>query len=72
MSDLRAFGWSVVVALNVLAALALMLWLFLGPFGLFLLLGTWPLAGGAAFTIAWLCCPAPGEPRGKPGVRGHP
>lgn len=72
MSDLKAFGWSVVVALNAIVAVALILWLSLGAFGLFLLLGTWPLVGAAAFFTTWLCCPSPGEKRGNPGVRGHP
>ena len=60
MSDLKALGWSLVVAVNAVALAAFLLWLALDAFGLFLFLGTWPLVGGAAGFIAWICCPSPG------------
>ncbi len=72
MSDLKAFGWSVAVALNVLVAAGAILWLLPGSLGLYAFLGTWPLIGAAAGLAAWIGTPSPGEKTGKAGVRGHP
>lgn len=62
---MKRIAGGAVVALNALVAAALLLGLVLGPLGLFIALGTWPLVLLPAGLAAFLWDSRPESPRGE-------